>query len=194
MNERRQRLVLWTGVFALTLLLFIPKGHETPPGGAPSMAFLHVKSGTTLVRIAGDVPYPGIYRQDAPGTVEELIRHTAPGLEPLLTGSRLLSMPLADGDVITITRGQGRGATVARTTMPARERMVLGIPLIPSQMTAADWEALPGIGPALTERIMTYDRQSGGIRTLDDLRRVDGIGEQTINKLRPLFTRTNGTP
>jgi competence protein ComEA len=61
-------------------------------------------------------------------------------------------------------------------------------------MTAADWEALPGIGPALTERIMTYGRQSGGIRTLDDLRRVDGIGEQTINKLRPLFTRTNGTP
>jgi competence protein ComEA len=194
MKERRQRLVLWTGVLALTLLLFNPKGHETPPGGAPSVAFLHGKSGTALVRIAGDVPHPGIYRLDAPGTATELVRQVAPALEQILAGDRLLSIPLADGDVITVTRVQGQGATLAKSIMPARERMVLGIPLLPAQMTAADWEALPGIGPALTERIMTYGRQSGGIHTLDDLRRVDGIGDQTIEKLRPLFTCNNGTP
>jgi competence protein ComEA len=187
MKERRQRVVLWTGAFTLTLLLFIPKGHETPPGGAPSAAFLHVKSGTALVRIAGDVPYPGIYRLDAPGTVEELIRQTAPRLVRILTGDQLLAIPLADGDVVTVTMNRDNGATLARTTMPARERLVLGIPLIPAHMTAADWEALPGIGPALTKRIMTYGRQSGGIHTLDDLLGVDGIGEQSIDKLRPLF-------
>ena len=194
MKERRQRLVLWTGAFTLTLLLFIPKGHETPPGGAPSVAFLHGKSGTVTVRIAGDVPHPGIYRLDAPGTVEELIRQTAPSLVQIRTGDRLLATPLADGDVVTVTMNRENGATLARTTMPARERLVLGIPLNPAHMTAADWEALPGIGPALTERIMTYGRQSGGIHTLDDLRRVDGIGDQTIEKLRPLFTCNNGTP
>ena len=187
MNERRQRLILWTGALALTLLLFIPKGHETPPGGAPSVAFLHGKPGKATVRLAGDVPHPGICQVDASGTVEDLIRQTDPGLMRRLAGDRLLSATLADGDVVTVTSGKGTGATLARTGMPARERMALGIPLVPAQMTAADWEALPGIGPALTERIMTYGRQRGGLRTLDDLRGVNGIGEQTITKLRPLF-------
>ena len=187
MSERRQRLVLWTGVFVLTLLLFVPKGHETPPDGEPSVTFLHEKSEKVTVRIAGDVPCPGIYRVDTPRTVADLIRQSAPGLTQRLTGDRLLSAPLADGDVVTITREQGKGATLARASMPARERIVLGIKLDPTQMAASDWEALPGIGPALTERIMRYSRQRGGIHTLDDLRGVDGIGKQTIERLRPLF-------
>ena len=188
MNERRQRLVLWTGLSALTLLLFIPKGHETPPGGAPYVAFLHGRPGTATVRIGGDVPHPGIYRVDAPGNVADLLRQSAPGLAQKHAGDRPLSVPLADGDVVTVPREPGNGATLARTSMSARERMVLGIPLVPAQMTAADWEVLPGIGPALTERIMTYGRHHGGIRSLDDLRGVDGIGERTIERLRPLFS------
>ena len=186
-NEKRQRLALWTVVLALTLLLVIPKGHETPPGGAPSVAFLHEKSGKITVRITGDVPHSGIYQINASGTVADLIRQSVPDLIQRCAGDRLLTAPLADGDVVTVTRGQGNGATLSRTSMPARERMVLGVPLSPTQMTAADWEALPGIGPALTERIMAYGKQRGGIRTVDDLRGVNGIGGQTIERLRPLF-------
>ena len=190
MNERRQRLALWSVVLALTLLLVIPKGHETPPGGAPSVAFLHGKSGKMTARIHGDVPHPGIYQMNTSGTVADLIRQSAPDLIQRCAGDRLFSMPLGNGDLVTVTMKPGNGITLARSIMPARERMVLGVPLSPAQMTAADWDALPGIGPALTERIMTYSKQRGGIRTLDELREVNGIGEQTIERLRPLFIRT----
>ena len=194
MIELRQRLVLWTGVFALTGLLFIPKGHETPPGGAPSVAFLHGKPGTTTVRIDGNVPHPGIYRMAASVMVEDLIRQSAPKVAQICAGNQLLATPLADGDMVTVTADRKSGVTLARGSMPVRERMTLGIPLVPERMTAADWEALPGIGPALTERIISFSRRRGGIRTLEELRGVDGIGDRTIERLRPLFTYRTGNP
>ena len=188
MNERRRRLVLWTGALALTLSLSIPKGHKTPPGGAPAVAFLHEKpTGTVTARIAGDLPHPGVYAVTPPCTVADLIRLSAPGQEPGSADDRLLTRPVADGDVVTVTPGQGMNRFLALGRMPAAERMILGIPLDPASMTAADWEALPGIGPALTERITRYGGERGGIRTLDELRGVSGLGERTIEKLRPLF-------
>jgi len=188
MNERRRRLVLWTGALALTLSLSIPKGHEMPPGGAPSVAFLHEKpAGTVTARIAGNLPHPGVYTLAAPCTVADLVRLSAPGREPEVAGDGLIDRPLADGDVVTVTPGQGRNVSLAMGSMPAAERTVLGILLDPASMTAADWEGLPGIGPALTERITRYGSERGGIRTLDELRGVSGIGERTIEKLQPLF-------
>jgi len=188
MNERRRRMVLWTAVLALALSLSIPKGHETPPGGAPAVAFFHEKpTGAVTARIAGDLPHPGVYTVTPPCTVADLIKLSAPAQEPGFAGDRLLARPLADGDVVTVTPGQGMNRSLALGSMPAAERMILGIPLDPAFMTAADWEALPGIGPALTERITRYGGERGDISTLDDLRGVSGIGERTIEKLRPLF-------
>ena len=186
MTERHRRGALWLVLLALTLSLFIPKGHETPPGGG-SVAFLHGGSRVTTLRLAGDVPHPGVYEAGERDTVRELLRQAAPEVAARVTGDRLASSPLADGDLVTVSEGPGGAITLARGTIPARERLVLGIPLDPARMTGADWEAVPGIGPALTARIMAHARQRGGIRTLDDLRGVDGIGERTLDRLRPLF-------
>ena len=73
MSERRRRGALWIGILALTLSLFIPKGHETPPDGATVVAFLYGKPGAITVRLAGDVPHPGVYRVAVSSTVDELI-------------------------------------------------------------------------------------------------------------------------
>ncbi len=182
MRERLRRLLLWSGALALTLLLFIPKGHDTPPGGGESVAFLRGKPGTITARIAGDIPSPGVYQLKSPASVGELVALVAPGLERRLATEPLLPTPLADGDLVTVTdRGLVRGS------IPARERLALGIPLEAARMNAADWEALPGIGPALTRRIVAYARQRGGIRTADELRSVAGIGDLTLKRLRPLF-------
>lgn len=187
MNERRRRGVLWTVVLALALSLCLPKGHETPPSGDSVVAFLHGRiPGTRAVRIAGEVPHPGVYGVAPPATVRELVRQAAPGLAGRLTGAQL-STPLAGGDVVTITGRENRGMTVMRDSMTARERIVLGIPLDPARMTAADWVSLPGIGPAMARRIMTYGRERGGLHRVDDLLGVDGMGGQRVEKLRPLF-------
>jgi competence protein ComEA len=45
---------------------------------------------------------------------------------------------------------------------------------------------LPGVGPHLADRIEEYRNTHGGFRTVDELRKVSGVGPATMEKLRPL--------
>lgn len=47
-------------------------------------------------------------------------------------------------------------------------------------------DALPGIGPALSERIVTYRSTQRPFQHVDELERVRGIGPKTLSTLRPL--------
>lgn len=48
--------------------------------------------------------------------------------------------------------------------------------------------ALPGIGPAKAQAIVDYRNQHGPFRSLDDLRKVKGIGEKLFLQLKPDLT------
>jgi comEA protein len=54
--------------------------------------------------------------------------------------------------------------------------------------SAAELESLPGIGPALARRIITYRNAHGSFQALQDLGHVKGIGPKTLNRLRPLVS------
>jgi competence protein ComEA len=45
---------------------------------------------------------------------------------------------------------------------------------------------LPGLGETLAKRIEDYRRDHGGFRSVDELRRVSGIGPTLLERLRPL--------
>lgn len=60
----------------------------------------------------------------------------------------------------------------------------------------ADWpelSQLPGIGPVLAQRIVASREQDGPFRSVDDLRRVRGIGPITIERLRPHIAVLSGS-
>lgn len=52
--------------------------------------------------------------------------------------------------------------------------------------TSEQLQQLPGIGPALADRIV-LSRQDAEFQKLEDLLRVPGIGERTLARLRPLL-------
>lgn len=49
----------------------------------------------------------------------------------------------------------------------------------------AELALLPGIGPSLARRIAADRVQRGPFATVDDLRRVKGIGPATLERIRP---------
>ncbi len=51
-------------------------------------------------------------------------------------------------------------------------------------------DALPGIGPALSERIVTYRSTQRPFQRVDELERVSGIGPKTLSTLRPMVRVT----
>lgn len=71
--------------------------------------------------------------------------------------------------------------------MSAAKRIALGIPLHPDRMNLSDWEALPGVGPRLAERIEADRQKNGDFGELAALRRVSGIGPKRINDWQGYF-------
>jgi competence protein ComEA len=61
-----------------------------------------------------------------------------------------------------------------------------------NRATDQDFDALPGIGPRLAERIMEYRQSVGVFHSLDELRAVKGIGKKKFDRIRPLVTLTPG--
>lgn len=53
-----------------------------------------------------------------------------------------------------------------------------------NRATWIDWMQLEGIGPALAHRIEADRRLNGPFRSIDDLRRVSGIGPVTLERIR----------
>ncbi len=51
--------------------------------------------------------------------------------------------------------------------------------------SARDLEALPGIGPAKSQNIVVTRQRLSGFRTVEELLEVHGIGEKTLQRLRP---------
>lgn len=46
-------------------------------------------------------------------------------------------------------------------------------------------ETLPGIGPSLASRIIEYRHTHGGFKTLEDIKKVKGIGDKLFAKIQP---------
>jgi competence protein ComEA len=53
-----------------------------------------------------------------------------------------------------------------------------------NQADRAELQQLPGVGPALAQRIEEHRAKTGGFRNVEELRQVHGIGPATLEQLR----------
>lgn len=67
---------------------------------------------------------------------------------------------------------------------PVSKKEPLTEPIDVNHATAAELRRLPGIGPTLSQRIIET-REQQPFRSVEDLRRVRGIGVKTLERLRP---------
>jgi competence protein ComEA len=76
-----------------------------------------------------------------------------------------------------------------QTSKPAKAAPELA-PVNLNTATAAELEALPGIGPATAARILEYRQKQNGFKKIEDLMNVRGIGEKMFLSLKPMILVT----
>lgn len=186
MNDRAQLFALWL-LAASACMILIAKGRGLPPASGESAAFFLATSHGIRVKVSGIQGTSGIYRVPHGADVGTVINMA-------LRGSAIVSGKLSgaeqrlkDGHWVAFEAATSEPARISLKIMSVQERILLGIPLEISSLTGAEWESLPGIGPALARKIEGDRQCNGAFRSVKDLERVPGIGKVTVKRLEPFF-------
>lgn len=138
----------------------------------------------TVVYISGAVVRPGVYTVSSDARVADVVL-LAGGLRPDADSVAInLAASVTDGMHVHVVNSD---ASASVSVQPAVASDVLAINTADAQMLAD----LPGIGPALAERIVAYRDAHGDFQNMEALGEVPGIGPSLQAKLAPLivFTR-----
>lgn len=84
----------------------------------------------------------------------------------------------------TAPRNSNNATERASRSSGAKKELPSGTIIDVNRAPSADLQKLPGIGPVLAQRIIA-EREKAFFRSVDELRRVGGIGPKTLEKLRP---------
>lgn len=132
------------------------------------------------VHVGGAVRSPGLYALRDGARVNDAVRAAGGVTSDADLDSLNLASKLKDGDKVLVTkRGGGRPDGGGSGT---KQKVNL------NTATLAELDTLPGIGPALAQRITAYREQHGGFRRVEDLLKVPGIGPAKLEAIRELAT------
>lgn len=177
-----------SGIIFLAVAVIVPlllKSRSVPHGD--QAAFLRYTTGSILVKVAGSGDRDGIYRFSDGVTLECVKNMTIRDGGAISACQGQGERRLENGDMVVFNSSNSSFSEIAVKKMTATEYMLLGIPLDPDSLSAEEWEALPGIGPALARTIVEDRQKNGEFGSLDGVLRVPGIGYGTIKALRKFF-------
>ena len=172
------------------MVITIPVIYKNRPKGINSGAAFSLNSSATgnYVRVRGDVRHPGIYPINDKSMTADVIKLAEPLTYPkTFLPQGIETSAIKTGADISFELRNNDSAFITSGSLPVKQRLALGIPLNINLMTEADFDLIPGIGPALARRIFEYRRKNGGSMTVRDLLQVEGIGDKKFLALRRYF-------
>ena len=89
---------------------------------------------------------------------------------------------------LTLVGGVALVAEQTAAGAPAAQKAEALVDL--NRASAAELEGLPGVGVRTAERIIEYRTKHGGFKKIEELMNVQGIGEKSFLRLKPLITVT----
>ncbi|CUH94133.1 hypothetical protein P22_0195 [Propionispora sp. 2/2-37] len=150
----------------------IPKEDERRPQESQ-------KESVYVIYVSGAVTCPGVYEVPASGRVLDAV-NAAGGLTPTADQVKInLAEKIRDGmHIHVLQQNSGTspdGKLRQGSDMPDRINI--------NQADKEELDKLPGIGPAMAERIIEYRETVGSFQDITDLKKVPGIGEAKYNRI-----------
>jgi competence protein ComEA len=157
------------------------------PAAVPSPAVVLVeptavpaRSSELTVHVSGAVRQPGVYTLREGQRVRDALAAAGGATEAGDPNALNLAAPLKDGQRVAVP---SVGPTPRPVGSVAAES---GRPLNLNTASAAELETLPGVGPVTAARIVRYREESGGFRSVDELRTLKLVNQATFAKLQDL--------
>jgi competence protein ComEA len=81
-------------------------------------------------------------------------------------------------------------ASLLAQSKPAKAKAATTVssPLNLNTATAAELQALPGVGASTAKLIIEHRQKNGGFKKIEELMNIKGIGEKSFLKLKPMVT------
>jgi competence protein ComEA len=195
----RIQLVLCVIGAAVVVVLGIGRlgGGEAAPDRAgasapPSLRLESTERERVVVHVAGAVHRPGVYRVRASARVDDAVRRAGGPTRRADLGGLNLAAQVEDGRQILVPERASAGDTAATATgLGGAAAAAPSGPAAPVNLNTATLEqldVLPGIGPAMAQRILDHREANGGFGTVEELTDVPGIAEGRMAALRELVT------
>ncbi|WP_285623988.1 helix-hairpin-helix domain-containing protein [Kineosporia sp. NBRC 101677] len=150
--------------------------------------------GPLRVHVVGQVREPGVVALGSDARVQDAIE-AAGGATGRADLARInLARKVIDGERILVPKpGQklpaessDGGSVEASAGSGGNAGSGSAAPIDLNTASVTELDALPGVGPVLAARIVEWRQANGRFATVDDLNEVSGIGDATMEKLRPL--------
>lgn len=148
----------------------VDMGAEISADVDPELA-LEAVSGTVLVHVVGKVAEPGVVELPIGSRVQDAVDAAGGATNNKALESVNLARPVVDGEQIVVGASAGGSASSKISINSA---------------SAAQLDELPGVGPAIAERIVQWRETNGPFTAVDELTEVSGIGPSILEQIRDL--------
>jgi competence protein ComEA len=138
------------------------------------------------VYVSGAVQHPDVYSLPADSIVKNALTAAGGATADADLDRINLAMSLVDGQHVYVPR-QGEEQVPVEppgNSSTAGRQTTINV----NTASLAELETLPGIGPALAQRILEYRQAHGAFGQIEDIMEVSGIGEATFAKIRALIS------
>uniref|UniRef100_UPI003EBD18DD helix-hairpin-helix domain-containing protein n=1 Tax=Bacillus maqinnsis TaxID=3229854 RepID=UPI003EBD18DD len=146
------------------------------------------ESTSIVVEVKGAVQKPGVYTFQSEDRIEEAIRRAGGFTRKADTIEINQAAKLEDSMMIYVPK-QGesvRQPPVATAVTPSGDQKSQSVNV--NQADATELQTVNGIGPAKAEAIIAYREEHGEFQQIDDLRKISGFGEKTVERLKDQLT------
>jgi len=147
-----------------------------------------------IVHISGAVNQPGVYQLTEGERIIDAVKMAGGEMEKANVDAVNLAAHLYDGQKIVLPFiSENKEDEVNQNALVNQEFRQHDYSLNSSLLnlnavTSAQLENLPGIGPALSERILAYRKNHGLFKNIEDIMNVSGIGEKRFESIKEYIT------
>ncbi|MFW6149765.1 MAG: helix-hairpin-helix domain-containing protein [Atribacterota bacterium] len=147
-----------------------------------------------IVHISGAVKQPGVYELTEGERIIDAVKMAGGEMEGANMDAVNLAAHLYDGQKIVIpfisenNVDEVTQKDIANEELRQPDYSVNSSLLNLNAVTSNQLESLPGIGPALAERILAYRKDHGLFKNIEDVMNVSGIGEKRFESIKEYIT------